>query len=471
MSRLVHEAREAWERLPQEERQRLGPIHETLTRLEKRFREELDEGMGYQQSSSSFIKPAERLTAYYRYQSDGYSIFNNEGTNYYEGSNALIDLTMRAMIGGYVGLFAQPRLIYYEDRKDVRDIKGNEVENFDIDFQKCYSKLELRNFEIEYGKDSLWWGPSHHGALIMSNNAEPFEMLKLSNPFPAELPWLLQRLGLFKFNFIFTMLDKNRLDPVPSQNPMITEHDNPYLFGIHLDFKPSPWFEFGFNQISIYGGEGRKALSLTDHLRVMFENNNLTGKLSSNTETSIFWLSRWYRFSDFLPIAETLSFYGEWGGEDQGYPPDKRAFQLGLLFGDFLKCQGRLQLRLECADTSTYSNEGTTVWYNHSEYPATYEGRVFGHHMGSSARDFFARLNILLNPKLEIGLQGDYERRGIFLDTQEDATQGQIDIYYRYTDNFSVSGSLGMEHLKNADFISGSSDDRLFFSLKTQYWF
>jgi hypothetical protein len=471
MARLVQEARESWEWLTLEERQNLGLIREILLRLEKRFREDIDEVMGFQKTVSTFVKPAERVTAYYRYQNHAHSTFNNEGIDYYDGGNAVVDLTMRARIASYLGLYAQPRFVNYQNSEDLRDVKGNKVEETSTDSQKHYAKLDIYNWEIQYGVDSLWWNPSHHGALIMSNNAEPFQMVKLSNPLPTMLPLGLDFLGLLKFNFIFTTLDSNRLNPRPGQEQLLNERNEPYLFGLHLDFKPRPWLEFGLNHLSIYGGEGRGGLSTHDHLRVMFRNENLTGQLSANSQSSAFFLIRWYHFSNFLSISETLSLYGELGGEDEGYPPDNRAFQLGILLGDFLKRNGRLQLRLEYANTTPFKDELKTVWYSHGEYPATYEGRIFGHHVGSNAEDIFARLGILLNPKLEIGLQGDYERHGTSLEAEERVLQGQIDVLYRPKNDFSIIGCAGMEHVENLGFIKGSDDDCMFLSLRLRYYF
>jgi hypothetical protein len=471
MARLVYDARENWEMIPPQEKKTLTVIEEILIRFEKRFREELEAVSGHQTIVKTFIKPLERITFHYRYQDGDYSGPNNEGLDFYESNNALIDATMRAKIAGYFGLFVQPRFLYYENKDDLRSIKGDEVEEADTVFQKAYINLTVKNFEIQYGKDSLWWGPGYHGALIMSNNAEPFGIFKLSNPAPTILPWFFRYLGLFKYNLIFGTLDSNRLNPRPGRESFITDHDNPYFSGLHLDMKPFPWFEWGINHINIYGGEGRKGLDFQDHLEILFRNKNLSGKQSANSETSAFIMLRWYDFSDFLPLAETLSFYGEWGGEDKAYPPDDRAYQMGLLFGDFLKWQSRLQLRLEYTNTTPFRDEPKDVWYAHPEYPATYEGRVLGHHVGSNAEDYFARLDISMTPRLDLGLQADYEWRGTALEAEEKVVQWQLDTHYRWTENTSLFGVVGIEEVENHDFVKGASERNSFFSLMMRYYF
>ena len=465
MARLISEARQNWKKLPEEERQKLPLIRELITWLEKRYAEEVDHVENSHKAATTYLKPADRVSGTIRYQDDAYSTYNNEGIEFYDGSNAVVDVTTHARIGGVLGLFAQPRFVYYGNAEDVRNPKGNEVDQSNFDLQKWYAKLDIMNIELQYGADSLWWNPSSHGALTMSNNAEPFPMFKLSNPIPTVLPWVFDIFGLFKYTFVFATLDNDRLDPRYPDERLITDHDEPYLAGIHLDFKPAPWMEFGFNLISIYGGEGRN-LSATDHARIIFFNDNLTGNLSSNGQFSMFWQ---LRFHNPLPISETLSFYGEWGGEDAALPPDRRAYQLGLLLGDFLKLQGRLQLRFEYTDTSPQSVP--TAWYTHAQFPPTYEGRVFGHHLGTDGQDFLASLSILLSPHLRLFLEGDYENRRTSLDNGEEVLQGNIRALYDLSDNMSILGSVGMESVDNLDFIEGASGNRSFLSLRFLYYF
>lgn len=470
MARLINEARENFKRLSQYERHRLSFVHGTLTRLENEFIEEHQALTDSKAVVDTFIKPAERISLHYRYQDDASSICNNEGLNYYDGSNTVFDLTMRARIVSNLGLFVQPRFFYLENRDDFQDIMGNEIKESAIELHKYTAKLDVKNLEMTYGKDTLWWSPSYHGALIMSNNAEPFKMFKLSNPIPIALPGFLNGLGLFKGNFIFTSLGSNRLSPVPSQEEFINGHGNPSLAGLHLNFKPRPWFEFGINKINIYGGEGRKGLTAGEHFNLFF-NNDIGSGHTANSETSAFFLFRWYNFDHFLPLSETLSLYGELGGEGEDYPPDNTAFQLGLFLGDFLKAGGRLHLRIEYTNTTPFNNDSESVWYTHHEYPATYDGRVLGHHVGSHAEDIFSRLSFLVNQKFEVGLQADLERHGTSLDTEERLLQGAIDALYRFNDNLSILASAGIENAENVDFNKDVKEERTFFSILTRYSF
>ena len=466
MARLCAEARTNWDNLTQSEQAKLALIEDILQRLENRYREEIEDITGVKEAATTFFKPADRISALYRYQDGPYAVSNNQGLDFYDKSNAVIDLTMRATIANVVGTFLQPRFVYYGEG-DALNAKGNQVDQTNFDFLTYYAKLDYNNIELELGADSLWWSPVHNGALIMSDNAQPFPMAKLSNPLPTFLPWIFASLGPFKYNFVFATLDSNRLNPAyPSPSIVATTYNKPSYAGIHLDFKPRPWFEFGFNYDCIYGGEGTN-LSFTDKIRVIFGNSNLGGNLEANSQFSMFWNAR---FNDIGWLAQTLSFYGEWGGEDKGYPfPDRRAYQLGLLLGDFLKWQGRLQLAVEYANTSPQSVRA--AWYTHAEYPATYEGRVFGHHVGTDGEDIYASLSILVSPQLQVQLDGNYEKRRTSLDNGERAMLGQIEAIYSLKENLSLTGSVGLEKVDNAGYVEGATDNRYFLSLQLHHYF
>jgi len=80
--------------------------------------------------------------------------------------------------------FVQPALIYnqhsgwtltstsfaYGDSTTYAEDGGS----INLQLHKGYVKLNIFNFEVEVGRDSLWWGPVITPALLMSNNAPPW---------------------------------------------------------------------------------------------------------------------------------------------------------------------------------------------------------------------------------------------------------------------------------------------------------
>jgi hypothetical protein len=161
-----------------------------------------------------------------------------------------------------------------------------------------------------------------------------------------------------------------------------------------------------------------------------------------------------------LPLARSLKFYGESGAEDTGFPPDRRAYLLGLFLSD-LFLTGRIDLRLEYAYTSP--RDVPSAWYTHSDYPPIYHDRIFGHHVGSNGEDYFARLTAYLSPKLLLGIDFDAETHGTRLGPKTNSYQWGMDLEYLLNDRMRLKGRYIMELFKDPSSItSGNSTHHLF---------
>jgi hypothetical protein len=112
--------------------------------------------------------------------------------------------------------------------------------------KKGYGVLGFSWIDIIAGKDSQWWGPGYNGANLVSNNAEPFSMIKFTSPGPLRLPWILKYLGPFQYTLFIAKLEKDRSD-----------FPEPYLNGLRLHFKPFPFLEIGLERIVLVDGHGK----------------------------------------------------------------------------------------------------------------------------------------------------------------------------------------------------------------------
>src|SRR4029077_18140493 len=52
---------------------------------------------------------------------------------------------------------------------------------------EAYVGANVENWQLTFGKQSLWWGPGEGGALLFSNNAEPIYMFRASRISPFKL--------------------------------------------------------------------------------------------------------------------------------------------------------------------------------------------------------------------------------------------------------------------------------------------
>jgi len=459
-ARLVWEAERKWQEisLMDKDWQRKEIVISFLSRLKKEFKSELIDLRALEGTAvSTYLKPIDELIFKYQYQSDDpiirpqngsppthtiYPLYNQDGLVYRKEHNFTAELQGEGRLWNHFSLYYRPLFMSMEG------------ENALLRLEKGYLKFELLNLELEVGRDSLWWGPGRHGALLMTNNARPFDLIKLSNQNPFAIPVL----GLLKFNLFFSRLDY--------KEPYIPE---PLLYGLRLQIKPHPIFELGVSHIAVFEGEGRKSLSFRDYIDILYGNVNRDGtKLDSNQQISIDFSLRWPSFYKILPIARSLKLYGEYGAEDTGFLPDRRALLLGLAFYD-LFLLGRVDLFLEYANLTP--SDVPFMWYIHQFYPPIYHERIFGHHSGSNSEDFFIRLNTFISPKLKLGVDFDYEFKGKWLAEKTYNYQLGIDLDYLFNNLISIKGRyVGQKFVDPAGIAGGDNISNLF-GLEVHYKF
>jgi membrane-associated phospholipid phosphatase len=104
----------------------------------------------------------------------------------------------------------------------------------------AYAAFNLKTVQISAGRQSLWWGPSHGGPANFSDNAEPMDMVRLTNPSPWKLPGFLHWLGPMRWDFFFGLM---------------AGHHYPANLGVDgqkISFKPTPNLEFGFSRSIVF---------------------------------------------------------------------------------------------------------------------------------------------------------------------------------------------------------------------------
>jgi len=370
-----------------------------LGRMAREYANEISEAKTHGSAPDTVIKPLDEFSFGYQFLDGPYSLFNNEGIEQYDGHNWVARFQSRGTLWNVFSWYIQPMVLY---NQRFRNIDGNDDTRLRL--QKGYITCAIDNFEIEIGRDSLWWGPGYHGSLLISNNARPFDMIKLSNPRATLLPWIFSRLGPFKYNMFLSELDEESDSGYP--------HDSK-LFGLRFDFKPHPVFEFGVSYLCHFGGHRPdiEGLNFSDYINILFSNECRDGdKRDSNKEVAIDAAITIPNISRLVPVAESVKVYVEWGAEDAGYPPDKRAYLFGIAFYDLLTLSG-VTLRSEYANLSPDHGPGT--WYTHGLWPMQQDGRVFGHHAGTDSDDFFLGLSHRLTDRFTYEIGFDMERNGI----------------------------------------------------------
>lgn len=456
-ARLTAEGIKRWDKLPDREKsvgftaRTLIPSH--LERLKKEFEAELAEFSILEgPRADTYLKPIDEVAFKYLYQTDDpvlrpqrgnppthaiSPVTNNFGRTYRKHHNFSVALQGEGRLWNRLAFFYRPLLM-------VSEGEGGEIQ-----LEKGYIKAGVAGLELQIGRDSLWWGPGYHGALLMTNNARPFNMIRLSNPHPFDLPFL----GLFKFNLFLSQLDYGP----PNAN-------KPLLYGLRLNFKPHPIFELGVSHVVVFKGRDGGDVACWDYLRILSGTVNREGTpLDSNQQAALDFRLRWLNFDRILPLARSLKFYGELGSEGMNYPLDRLAFMLGFTLYD-LFLLGSLNLRVEYGNTSLGRNP--TVWYVHGRYPPIYRNRIFGHHAGSNAEDFFVRLTASLSEKTLLGADFNAETHGKRDALKTISYQTGLDLHHQISNRMSLKGRYTWENFRDRNYIAGGSSIRHLFGIE-----
>lgn len=122
-----------------------------------------------------------------------------------------------------------------------------------------YVAMNLSDWQISYGKQSLWWGPDEGGGMMISDNAEPLTMFRINRVTPFKLPGLFGILGPMRVEFFLGQYTGYEFMFTPSG--LVGQygqslHPQPIVHGERFSFKPTPNFEFGMSRTTDYGGPG-----------------------------------------------------------------------------------------------------------------------------------------------------------------------------------------------------------------------
>ncbi len=422
--RLADEALRKWNSLPDNKKEAMGDIRLMIDRLEREF------------VDSAYLR--------YVYSGDHPDHFNtnNNGDDVKSGHNVRAGLSSDLRLGDNVSFYFNPEVRGREGGTEGELIAG-------------YGLLNAGNVELVIGREPLWWGPGYHGSMLLTNNARPFDMIRITSQQPFILPWVFKGLGGLKPTLFVTQLEEDR------------EYPHAKLMGMRLDFKPLSSFRFALSRVIMFGGDGRKGLTISDWFNILIANDNTEhswsgSEIDNNQIISVDF--SYIRNGIDRPLPFTgMRLYGEIGAEDSsgnGWPKE-RAYIAGMFVDEPLLLDN-LSLRLEWATTAV--NTKHSAWYTHGQYSSgyTYDGRIIGHHMGADAEDIFARIEYAPDSRVKIGLETDFESRGVHASPTDKRTWTGADVMYQLSDEIGVSAGYGVEDVDDASHVVWLNMERKF---------
>jgi hypothetical protein len=320
---------------------------------------------------------------------------NNDGDMYSRGGNARVGFTSRMEDVAGFSIFLEP------------EFRSGQSTANELVLKQGYAVYDF-GWDIIAGRESQWWGPGYHGAILLTNNAEPFTMVKIANPNPVILPWMFKYLGPFDLTCFAAQLERDRADVAA-----------PYLWGMRVNFRPHPVFEIGLERTALLGGRGRLTTAGTWLHQVIGWNDHPADSSSDTGDQRA-----GYDLKLTLPFAtQPMQVYMEADGEDSYHQflPRYWAYLYGLYLPQVLTIE-RLEFRLEWARTFDSRADKPTSWYLNNIYTAgyTYNGSIIGHHMGTDSRDLFMELTCRVPEKnARISLAYDRMEHNLSFDVNE----------------------------------------------------
>jgi len=273
-----------------------------------------------------------------------------------------------------------------------------------------YVGLMFSNWQVSFGRQSLWWGTGLGTSLDLSNNAQPINMFRISRTTPLQLPRILAWLGpmraefflgqLAGYEFIFSPLGLIGQwgQELPKQ---------PFMHGQYIGFKPTRNFEFGFYRTTIFAGEG---YNFTTHSLIasLFDTGNSVAGSADKPGKRTSGLDLSYK----LPgLRDWATIYADGLSYDEFSPiayPTWSAWHAGLFLPHLPKLS-RLDLRAEGVYTDVPKRGGTnwpgTFYFNgtwRSGY--TNNGNIMGSWVGRGGQGAQAWANYWLNSRNRLQL-------------------------------------------------------------------
>jgi len=471
----AHLVEEAGEKLGTEEHSR-GEILATYEALEKEFRPDLEAAQGGSEWSARVESIYSRtmgidgqpLHDSYHF---GQTITDDFGRPYAEGVNSISGFSGWGTEGRFTvyvrGEFQYaPSSPTYSDtvRNAIATMDGNPVQSGTFPAQSQFTLLDtyvsapVANWNLSFGKQSLWWSPNDGSALLFSDNAAPIYMFRASRTTPIVLPWIFRWLGPMKIDAFYGKLSGNEF---PAR---------PLIHGEKITLKPLPSIELGFTRTAEMGGVGRP-LTLgavwhsylgVDRSSALQANNENPGKRTGGFDAA--WRPPY--------IGNWLTLKLDMIADDDPSPlanPPRSGYDMGFYMPRVPKAP-KLDLRFEAINTDL-SQGGHFIYYDtfyHDLY--TNKGNLIGSWAGREGMGFQASTTYWLGARNSIAfgyrhvkVDADFIPRG---GTVNDASAR---VNYQFGGEWNVSSMVQWEQW-NFPLLAATAQTNWTASLEIGFW-
>ncbi len=359
------------------------------------------------------------------------TITNDYGRPYQEGFNSADGFSSWATVGHFVAYIraeyehspsapavSEGARQFISSRNDLPTVEPatptaavNRVQLLD-----AYFGVNFSNWQITFGPQTLWWGPSLGGPLMFSDDVAPITMLRINRVSPFKLPWILGWLGPWRLEtFLGQLTDHDFVFQTNTGTlgqfgqPLSRQ---PSLDGTRFSFKPLPEFEIGFSLTVVFAG-GPTALTAHTFFNTYNPGQGVQGGVPGNPDDPGDRRSG-LDFSLRIPhVKNGLKFYTEAFVEDEFSPITywrNAAIWSGLYLAQVPRVN-KMDFRVEAGYTDLpgslqtgqpNSHYGPGIFYANGRYPDgsyTNGGELIGNWMGRQSQGVEAWTNYRFSPR------------------------------------------------------------------------
>ncbi len=319
-----------------------------------------------------------------------------------------------------------------------------------------YVAMNLSDWQLSYGKQSLKWGPDEGGGMMLSDNADPLTMFRVNRVTPFQLPSFLRFLGPMRVEFFMGQYSGNQFIFAPARActapPCLigqygtSLNPQPIIHGERFSFKPTPNFEFGMSRTTDYGGPG---YPLTWHtfLRSVFSTALPTPGAVDKPGSHRSGLDFSYR------IRNGLTFYADGMTEHDNISPivgpDVAAW-LGGIYIPRLPKLPKMDFRAEgvYTDPPIGGNVGSGYFYYNPTWVSgfTNSGNLMGHWVGREGQGVQAWTTYWFTPRNK--LQFEFRHLKVsheFITNGGTLTDGSVRADFWVRSSFNLSAVVQYE--------------------------
>ena len=328
----------------------------------------------------------------------------------------------------------------------------------------AYVGLTWSNWQISFGKQSLWWGPGDGGPMMFSDNIAPINMFRISRASPFQLPSILKFLGPIRMEFFIGQLDGHHFAVAPdgvtrtgSWSQLL--NPQPFTDGWKFSFRPSTNLEIGLTYDTIFAGSGIPATVHTFAQSLLDTGETPAGISNSGRRTALDFTYR-------IPkLRNWLTLYGDGFAQDQitffiapkarplpfGYP--ERAVWRAGIYVPMFPGLPKLDFRAEGVYTDN-PDPGIIGLYNHGYYYRagrylsgyTNDSNLLGSWIGRQGQGVQTWTNYWFNARDRIQLNFRHQKVSqVFIPGGGTLTDAGVRGDYWVHSNLSVSASVQYE--------------------------